>query len=467
MRYAADMKFFGRSEELIALQEWWKRPRPFPALVWGRRRVGKTALLQRFARDLGVRVIFHTGTGEPTTIELADLSRQAAAVLGDVERNLAAQPYESWRDALEHLATCGADVPILLVLDEFPELLTAARSLPGVLRAFLDRDANRAKLRFLLSGSAVRTVNAMREYRAPLYGRFDLSLLLHPFRPHEAAAMLSTLPPAQRALVYGIVGGTPLYLSWWDQHSTIAENLKQLACRPAAAMLTEGQLILATEAGAGDHTAAVLSAIAAGKTRHNEIRDVIDADPTRTLERLVELRMLDRQVPVTEDIRRDRRRIYQIADPFLAFYLGPLMRYRAEIERGLGDSIVSSLIGRLDNHMGLVYEEAFRDYLRRQANAGQLGEAIVAIGPWWRADGHDQIDAVVLAEPELTRVPVMVGESKWTQRVNGARVAAQLAQKARNFVDDVDALHYIVCARDQVTHADELRAVTATDIFTA
>jgi len=118
--------------------------------------------------------------------------------------------------------------------------------------------------------------------------------------------------------------------------------------------------------------------------------------------------------------------------------------------------------------MGPVYEEAFREYLRRMANRGALGEGIVAIGPWWNDDSRQEIDAVVLAQRELTRVPVLAGESKWAHSVDAVRIKAGLIRKAAALTADVDELGYVVCARDTVEDPDtQAWAVTATDIFTA
>jgi AAA+ ATPase superfamily predicted ATPase len=132
------MAFVNRVDELAALQAWWERPNARPALVWGRRRVGKTALLQHFAAATNAPVVFHTGTGETAAAEIATLSRQIAAVLPDRMRDLATQPYGTWRDILDHLARAARDSRVLLVLDEFPELIGSSPALPGILRAFLD-----------------------------------------------------------------------------------------------------------------------------------------------------------------------------------------------------------------------------------------------------------------------------------------------------------------------------------------
>jgi AAA+ ATPase superfamily predicted ATPase len=424
--------------------------------------VGKTALIQHFATDRPT--VFHTGGGRPESAELAALTRSAEPLLADGLRDLAARPFADWDDALETLAQVAADRPLLLVLDEWPALTETSPELPGLLRATWDRLRSGAKLKLLLCGSAVRTMEAMQEERAPLYGRLDLALLLHPFRPHEAAEMLPALRPAERALVWGLVGGMPLYLRWWDQHASIRVNLAQLACTPGGQLLNEGRLVLATEADGGDLARQVLYAIAAGRTRFNEIEQEVRADPARTLDRLVSLRLLERVVPVTEDPRRTRRRIYRIADNFLTFWLGVLDRCRPEIERGLGQSILPVLLRSLDDHMGAPWEAAFRDHLRRLAAAGELGADIVAIGPFWTSAGDPgEIDAVALAG--RGREAVLLGEAKWAKRVSAVPLRVDLERKSDALPRIGAEPRYAVCARERVDNVGDTLAITAADIF--
>lgn len=459
------MALVGRAAELKALHQWWEQPTARPALVWGRRRVGKTALITHFAAGLP-RVVFHTGTGQPAGAELRLLSQAAAHAFPSDLRDLAVSPYRDWPDALDHLARLAAHEPTLLVLDEFPELIEASPALPGILRAFLDRATGRTRLRVLVCGSAVRTMWSIQETRAPLYGRFDLALPVYPFRPQEAAAMLPDLSPSDRALVYGVIGGMPLYLSWWNQREPVADNLLRLAGRPGSPLLTEGRLITLTEVGGAEQSANVLYALGSGRTRHHEIQDVTGTDPTRILDRLVESRLVERIMPVTEVDRPSRRRMYRIADNFLAFYLGPLLRHRGAIEQGLGESVLPALLRSLDDHVGPAWEEAFREHLRRMALAGHLGPDVVAVGSWWQANGGNEIDAVVVAQPDRVRVPVAVGEAKWARRIDAARVRNKLAAKAAALTDDAADLRYLLCAREEVAGAGpDLLTVTAADIF--
>lgn len=453
--------FVNRLEELNALHRWWEQPGAALGLIWGRRRVGKTSLLEEFARDK--RAVFHTGAGRPADDELRLLSEAAAPAARFGPRDLVKRPFADWDDALDALAGAATRERLLLVVDEFPDLVGVSPELPGVLRAFWDRAHSQTKLRILLCGSAVRTMEALQEERAPLYGRFDLNLLLHPFRPHEASRMLKGLGPADRALVWGILGGVPLYLDWWDTGQSVRQNLLRLACVPGGQLLNEGRLILATEGDLGGLGGLALRAIAAGRTRHNEIEQAIRADPSRVLERLVELRLVERLVPVTEDPARTRRRLYRVADNFLAFWLGVLDRHRSAISRGLGRQILPVLTEQLDAHMGDRWESAFRQHLVRLAAHGELGEQVVDVGRWWRDGPPVEIDAVALAGRR--REAVLLGEAKWARKASGRALRTALEAKSEALPLLARDVSYAVGAREQVTDAEGVLAITAADVF--
>lgn len=454
--------FVNRRDELAALARWWEAGEPL-GMVWGRRRIGKSWLLGRFA-DGVPRAVVHVGGARPLEQELRLLSAEVVRAGLDGPRDLLARPFGSWDEAVEGLAGAGGDQPVLLVLDEFPELLRSDPSLETVLRAAVDRLGRPSPLRLLLCGSAVRTMEALAEERRPLFGRLGLRLPVHPFRPHEAAEMLGGLAPADRALVWGLLGGVPLYLSWWDQNRSVDDNLGELVCRPGGRLLDEGQLVLATEGDAHGLAGPVLSAVASGRTKFSEIRDAVRTEPTRTLERLVDLRLVERVVPVTEDPAETRRVRYRVADNFLALWLGVVDAYRSEIDRGLGPSILPVLRASLDDFMGPRWEEAFRQHLRRLAASGHLGD-VVAVGRFWTGGG-DEIDAVCLAG--RSRSAVLVGEAKWARRVRAPAAESVLARKAAALPRVTDPVRIALCAREEVAGAaPSTLVVTAADIFDA
>lgn len=168
---------------------------------------------------------------------------------------------------------------------------------------------------------------------------------------------------------------------------------------------------------------------------------------------------------MTDDPRaRSGRTTYRIADNYLAFWLSLLARYSGEIDRGLGATVAKTVYRRLDDYMGPRYEEAFRDHLRRLAMAGEFGDEVIGVGPFWTRGGVQvELDAVVLSG--VSETATVIGECKWRSKVSAASLRAKLLEGAKALPRSVTEPELVVCARDEVTDADGMRTVTATDIF--
>lgn len=453
--------FVNRAVELAALQRWWDRGGKIAA-IWGRRRVGKTTLVHRFSS--GKRTIFHDGACRGEQGELELLSQRVARGLPGGERNLADEPYRDWDDALDDLQTRARAEPVLLVLDNFSEILTASPGLADTLRSLAAETAG-TRLRVVLSGASVRHMEALQRPGQPLAQTSDLTLVLCPFTPHEAASMLEQLAPADRARVYGIVGGIPLYLSWWDTSAGITENLLELVCSPGARLLTEGDLLLGADLDDQGFNDRVLHALANGRTSYNDVRTWTGTEPARPLDRLVEQRLIERVLPVGE-ARQARRRRYRISDPFVRFHLSLVSPRRAEIDRGLGVKLAPALAEAAERSMGHVWEEAFRAHLRAMAATGDLpvDDEVTHVGPWWDNTGQSEIEALAVTG---SGSPVLAGAVTWEDSADANDLLANLRRKvARGVGAYPHRLGYAVCARDQLHNVPyDVVGLTAADLF--
>jgi len=444
------------------LERLWGSPGAELVLVWGRRRVGKSYLLAHFAR--GKRAVHYTATERAPELELAEFSERVREVLRPGPRDvLESGPFRSWDDALHYLAAAAQRQRLLVILDEFSYLVEADPSLPSVIQRFWDTAGRSSKLSLVVCGSATNVLAKLDEERAPLFGRFTARMQIHPFSYREASAFHPELDAAARARVYGIVGGMPLYLKMWNAKDGLRGNLVRLFADPASPLVNEGELLLRTELPDAAGYFRLMSAVAAGRTTYSEIRDVAKIEPSRGLERLIGVRLLERRVPVTEDPDRTRLRIYRIADNFLAFWFRFIYSHRGEIDRGLGSRVVEQLVlPHLDDHMGPVFEEMCRDYVRAKTGSGRSRvPEVTAVGNWWTADGQTEVDVVGMRGRDV----VLAGEAKWGRRA-GRRDLDALRRKVERIPRAIDPTLGLF-AREHFTDVDDRGAllVTANDLY--
>ncbi|HEY7222614.1 MAG TPA: ATP-binding protein [Micromonosporaceae bacterium] len=464
------MRFVNRVTELAILDEWYAKPGPQLGVVWGRRRVGKSHLLSHWASRK--RAVYHVSRNRPVDQELAALSAAAAPVLSLADRDLASRPFRDWDEAFDIFREAASHEPVVVIMDEFPELVQADPHFESALRAIWER-IRECAIRLVLCGSAVRTMEALQEERAPLFGRATLRMQVRPFLPGESALMLPSLEPSERAKVWGVCGGTPFYLALWDQSASFRENLSRLVGTEYGLLLNEGQLILATEDFAGGRRERipeqVLRAIAGGRTRFSEIKDALGIDPSRALAALADLDLVQRVLPVGRNADA-RRAYYRVADNFLAFWLSIVEPRRTSIVRGLGKSVAGVMESHFDAFMGQRWEDAVRAHLVQTIVDDPRVAPVTEVGRFWHQYGDDpaEIDVAMLSEPD-GRLS-LAGEVKWAKREDGGRILRSLVRKAhashllsREGPEPV----YVIAAREEVTGnlPDDVLVVTTADVF--
>lgn len=408
-----------RESELKALKDAAKASGGQLVVVWGRRRVGKTFLLQAFSERR--RTLYYAATQQSAPVELAAFTETARAALG-TDGLPAGYAFPDWSTALEFVTDRAGARRLIVVIDEFPYLAASAPGLESVVQRWWDQKGRRSSVMLVLCGSAVSYMEQITGAAAPLHQRATSSIHVRPLDYRAAGQFVEDLPPAQRAIVYGVVGGTPLYLAQWDAGKSLRSNLIWLFGRAASPMVDAAELVLSGEAPELEGLFRILQAVATGRTRAGEIANYAKVTVERPLKRLVALGILERRTPALEDPARTKRAIYRIGDPYFAFWFRFIASNRSHIARGLGSQLIDSrILPGLDDYMGGVFEEIAREHARQLAAAGKL-EAD-AVEAWWSADGAHEIDLVGLSGK---RRVAFVGSVKWSARPLGRSVLSSL-----------------------------------------
>jgi AAA+ ATPase superfamily predicted ATPase len=225
------VELIGRDQELADLEGSWTRAKagvPQLAVVWGRRRVGKTFLLSRFAS--AKRAVYFTATRQDSNErQLARLTDRIREQLGDEVEDLLAAPFRDWESALRFLVRLAEAAPLLVVIDEAPRLLASQPDFADLVSAVWENRVRDQQAMLVLTGSAVSVMEEMLGAQGGLHRRAALELRLDPFPARAARAFLPDIPAADFLTAYAVCGGYPLHLDQWDQAADVETNLRRLS----------------------------------------------------------------------------------------------------------------------------------------------------------------------------------------------------------------------------------------------
>ncbi|MGH3737299.1 MAG: AAA family ATPase, partial [Micromonosporaceae bacterium] len=283
------MQFFGRRRERAALEAAWKRAaqgQPELAVVWGRRRVGKTFLLGHVAR--GKRAIFFTATRQDSEErQLERFTTHVREQLGGEVGDLLTAPFPSWEAALRFIARVAADRPLLVVIDEAPRLQSArSADFADVVSAVWENHIRDQRLLLVLSGSAVSVMERMLGPHGGLHRRAGTELRMDPFTLTDSAEFLPQLSAEELIQAYAACGGYPLHLRRWSPDLSAAENLAELAFTPGGLLLRDAPDILSEDLDWRGGYERVLVAMAGGARRRSRIASRAQQRIDYTLDRL-------------------------------------------------------------------------------------------------------------------------------------------------------------------------------------
>ena len=444
--------FIDRQHELAYLNDLVLRRHPGPAqliLLYGRRRIGKTALLMEWAERSAVSHTYWAAEKEP-----ADLQRRKLyARIQNLPLRMAPL-FDNWAELWDALATLTADRRHILILDELPY---AAESDPATLSALQhawDAHFQHSNLVIVLCGSQVKVMESLQTQQSPLFGRFTGQWHLDPLPFSALRDFFPGWSAEDRVTAYAVVGGVPAYLNWLDPSLSLSENMGRIILSEGSMFLAEPTFLLYDEVREPQSYLAVLKAIGLG---HHTLSDISNYALIATshlsvyLQRLQDLKLVERRLPAaTLPAKRRNSRLgrYHLGDPYFRFYfrfIAPFYEYLPfDIERVL-ERIHRDLRGFVG---GTAFEELARRWVIEQGAAGQLSLRPAIVGAHWTR--KMQVDVVAV---DWESRQVLLGECKWGDgRVEREVVSDMIGRKSdllRRDLPDGESwrFHYAIFSR--------------------
>ena len=403
------------------------------AVLYGRRRCGKSTLIQQVAGD---RTLYFLADQRDAPLQVDALAAEAGRILPE----FAAARYGSW-DALLATLDVRLERPLSLLLDEFPYLAGTSPELPSLLQRYLDRPGEK-KISFLLCGSSQRMMQGLvLDRTAPLYGRAEEILKVEPLGPGWIAEALGVIGVAA-VEAYAVWGGVPRYWELAQGFGSMGEAVRELVLDRRGVLHDEPATILLDDLRTAGQAYSLLSLIGGGCSRLSEIAGRMGKPAgslTRPLSNLIELGYVCREAPFGEDERSTKRTLYRLSDPFLSFYFRFVQPNRSVLELGLVEPVEDRLKHELAAHVGGVWETL----ARRSVPHLKLAETRWgAAARWWGAGTGGPVEFDVVAE-SLDQRSVLIGEAKWSEKESEgqrwveqlrARIARAPFVKGRNVV---------------------------------
>lgn len=469
------MEFLNRTEELAALEDLWAAREARFFVLWGRRRVGKTELLTRFAE--GRRALYFEATYATEPVQLRDLSEELALASGD--DLLAQQPLTSWRSALTAVARfASSGERTLVVLDEFQFLAARQPELPTLLNTWWRRTGRRLPLVLVIAGSEVPFFRE-EVLAGAMYGRRDGQLQMTPF-DHQAAALFTPgYSPEDRVRTYAVCGGMPYYLARFTDDRPLADNILDNVLRHDGFLHQEADLLLRQELRDPGQYFSVLHAIARGATRNSQIAALTGLDTAQTHQHLAvleRLQLVEQRRPITAG-PRSKRTSYAIRDGFLDFsfrFVEPYrsrLRTRADAERHLRTTVLPQLDAFVSRPC---WERICREHVRRHEPEAH------DVGAWW---GKVRVTSRRTEERELDLVAIgagrevlATGSCKWTHAPLDFGEEELLTELERSLPGAENVKRHWFFSRGGFTdrmrqlaeaEPDRVRLVTPADVYTA
>lgn len=404
--------FIGREKELSNLERLYKSDKFEFAVIYGRRRVGKTALINHFINNK--KAIYFMGVESNEKQNLENLSNS----IMEFGNNIKAETiFASYQAALEYVFQLAAKERMILAIDEYPYVARASKSLASTLQMLIDKYKDTSKLMLILCGSSMSYMeDHVLAYKAPLYGRRTAQMKILPFDFEECCNYLEILDDEDKALIYGIVGGTPQYLLQMDAALSVEDNIKNTYLNPISFLYEEPVNLLKQEVREPAIYNAIITAIATGYSKMSEISTKVGESTTTCsayIKNLINLGIVKRETPYGE--KTSRKSIYSIEDNMFYFWYRFISNNNSAIMRGATELVYKRIETQLSDYMGRVFEEICAQYLWKQLLLGNMPIEFVSLGRWWGNDPRKRKQTEIDIMGEQDSSSAIFAECKWRQ----------------------------------------------------
>jgi len=438
--------FINRQAELAVLNERYARKGAEFIILYGRRRIGKSELIEHFLKTTpGIRFLARE---ESKHLQLKKISRDCAEFFED--SFLQRSPFGDWDSFFAYLAGKTKD-RLVIAIDEFPYLVKEDPSLPSIIQEHWDTRLKDSGIVLILSGSSIAM---MEEYTmlhsSPLFGRRTGQVLLHGFRFVDVLDYIGDF--MQAIEYYSVFGGTPAYIMAIDKEIGVFENITQKILSADAGLFKDVEFVLRMELNELRYYFSILYSIAKGNNRIGLIMNDTGLDKgliTKYLSILIDLQLVKRKIPITDN-RSSRKGLYQLSDNLFTFWFRFVHPNIERIERGEGDRVLQTDIQpQFAQYIGKLFESMAEDLFFEFNREGLLPFQFDTIGSWW--DKGEEIDLVAYQKAGPS---ILFCECKWQDRVNAEKLLVQLKKKAAHvpWMDKNRKEYYCIIARSFSLH---------------
>lgn len=378
------MKFIGRQKQLDklnrAVSKTVSKGIMQTALIYGRRRVGKSELIKQVLRDKEIPSIYY----ECRQVAEASNAQGLAEVLSEVLK-LPPLGYGSIEPVLNYIFQRSCDSPMILVLDEYPYLRANTQGMDSILQSLIDQYRGSAKLFFVILGSCVDIMKELVAHENPLYGRMDLMIDLKQMDYRESSEFYPSFSKEDRVRAYSVFGGIPYYNAQIDDTVSFHDNLMELIVTPDSNFENEVPGYLNTEISKIANANETFGALARGYTRYTDLlsQSHVSSGPTLAdvLDKLCRMELVEKRMPIN-DPNNKRRTSYHISDNFSAFYYRYIFRYTSQRNVMAPETFYKKFIEHdfETDYVPHRFEDICRQYLVLQNRAGKISPPFENIG---------------------------------------------------------------------------------------